>query len=98
MFVDQPHDRLCDLSSAYLRRLYLVGVIGIFVADESQIDQWNARQKRLPDYHVVENRKRGDRYFLYERLRDSRVIDRANRDQFLQAYSIFDFDVQESPA
>src|SRR5262245_40705661 len=85
MLADQAHDRIRNLLAALFRRFYLVGVVGILVAHKSQINQRNTRQKRLPDYHVVESRQRGDRYFLCERFRYSRVIDRANSGRFLQA-------------
>ncbi|HKC86982.1 MAG TPA: hypothetical protein VKG02_13445, partial [Blastocatellia bacterium] len=85
MLADHAHDGLCNFSAALFRWLYLVGVVRIFVAHEPQIDQRDARLKRLPDYHVVENRQRGDRYFLRKWFWYSRVIDGANSGWFLQS-------------
>src|SRR5262249_54456105 len=62
MLVDHAHDGFRIFSPALFRRFYLVGIVKIFIAHKPQINQWNPSQNRLPDYHVVENRQRGDHY------------------------------------
>src|SRR5215813_14584792 len=85
MLVDHAHDCLCNFSAALFRRFYLVGIVRIFVAHKPQINQRDARLKRLPDYHVIENCQRGDRYFLHKWFWYSRVIDCTNDGWFFQS-------------
>lgn len=54
MLVHYLYYSICNLSAAVYGQLYRIGIIGIFIADKTQIYEWQAGPERLSGYYVVE--------------------------------------------
>src|SRR5215203_6898576 len=68
-----------DLLASPRRWFYRVGVILFFGADQPQIQQGKTVGERRADDAVIEHRKPRDRHLLQGRIRETRVVDGADR-------------------
>src|SRR6266511_4652023 len=71
---DDSGSNLCATSD---RRLNGVGVIRIVIADEAQVEKWDACREGHPNDRIVEDRQGGDGALLPSGIREAWIVNRA---------------------
>ena len=84
VFFEQADDGSGDFAASGVRRLDFIGVVGLLIADEAEVDERDAAGEGITADGVVEGRERGHDDLLHEGVGEVGVVDGADGGGFFE--------------